>query len=157
MSSIRSKKRKKKKKREEEAKRKTIGVFWLNIAENRVYLWYRYCSKLFDKLRREANFSNGVIEILTKKDKRGERNDVIVGVRKELNFGNEVIEIPSIRILLPRSMKCSKEMCSKGEKKKPIMAIKLPKFKGREEREKRIMATKLLKMGWKKKEKKNSD
>ena len=32
------KKKKEKKKREEEAKRKTIGVFWLNIAENRVYL-----------------------------------------------------------------------------------------------------------------------
>ena len=37
----------------------------------------------------------------------------------------------------PMSMKCPKEEVPKGEvlRKKPIMAIKLPKFKGSEERE----------------------
>ena len=104
-------------------------------------------------MRREANFDNIIAKILTKNDERGKRNDVIVGVRKELNFSNEVIKIPSAWIFLPRSMKCPKEKCSKGKKKKPIVAIKLPKFKGMEEREKRIMATKLSKMGWKKKKK----
>ena len=99
-------------------------------------------------MRREANFDNVIAKILTKNDERGQRNDVIVGLGKELNFNNEVTEIPSARIFLPRSMKCPKEKCSKGEKKKnKIVAIKLPKFKGREEREKRIMATNLLKMG----------
>ena len=101
-------------------------------------------------MRREANFSNGVIEILTKKDKRGERNDVIVGVRKELNFGNEVIEIPSVRILLPRSMKCSKEKCSKGKrkkKKKTNCGNQVVEIQGKGGKRKRIMATKLLKMG----------
>ena len=107
-------------------------------------------------MRREANFDNIIAKILTKNDERGKRNDVIVGVRKELNFSNEVTKIPSAWIFLPRSMKCPKEKCSKGKKKKPIVAIKLPKFKGMEEREKRIMATKLSKMGWKKK-KKNYD
>ena len=33
------------------------------------------------------------------------------------------------------------------ERKKPIVATKLPKFKGSEEREKRIVATKWPKMG----------
>ena len=51
-------------------------VFWLNIVENRIYLWYRYCLKLYGKLRREANFGNPVVEILTKKDEKWERNDV---------------------------------------------------------------------------------
>jgi len=37
-------------------------------------------------------------------------------VRKELNFGNEVTEIPSAQFLLPKSMKCSKEKCSRKEK-----------------------------------------
>ena len=104
-------------------------------------------------MRREANFDNIIAKILTKNDERGKRNDVIVGVRKELNFSNEVTKIPSAWIFLPRSMKCPKEKCSKGKKKKPIVAIKLPKFKGMEEREKRIMATKLSKMGLKKKKK----
>ena len=27
-------------------------VFWLNIVENQVYLWYAYCLNLFGKLRR---------------------------------------------------------------------------------------------------------
>jgi len=31
-------------------------VFSLNIAENHVYLWYGYCSKLFGKLRKESEF-----------------------------------------------------------------------------------------------------
>ena len=64
-----------------------------------------------------------------------------------MSFGNEVTEIPFVRIQLPKLMKCLKEKCSKGEKKKkPIAATKLLKFKGSEEREKRIVATKLLKL-----------
>ena len=31
-------------------------VFWLNITENHVYLWYGYCSKLFGNLRKESEF-----------------------------------------------------------------------------------------------------
>ena len=78
-----------------------------------------------------------------------------VGVRKELNFSNEVTEIPSARILLPRSMKCPKEKCSKGKKKKkkPIVAIKLLKFKGREEREKGLWQPSCRKWDEKKREK----
>ena len=44
---------------------------------NRVSLWYEYYSKLLEKLKKETNFGNLVAEILTKKDERGERNDVI--------------------------------------------------------------------------------
>ena len=31
-------------------------VFWLNIAESRVYLRYGHCSKLFRELRKESEF-----------------------------------------------------------------------------------------------------
>ena len=89
--------------------------FWLNIAENRVYLWYRYCLKLFGKLKREANFANPVFEMLIKKGWERREKLCDSGVRKELNFGNEIIEIPSTRIRLPRLMKCSKEKCLKGK------------------------------------------
>ena len=104
-------------------------VFWLNIAENRVYLWYRYCLKLFNKLRREANWGNEVAEILTKKDGKGERNDVIVGVRKELNFGNED---PFDRILSPQIDEVPKREVLERKRKKKIVTIKLSKFKGGE-------------------------
>ena len=79
-----------------------------------------------------------------------------VGVRKELNFGNEVTEIPSARILLPRSMKCPKEKCSKGKKKKKKKTNcgnQVAEIQGKGGKRKRVMATKLSKMGWKKKRK----
>ena len=31
-------------------------VFWLNIVKNGVYCCYMYCSKLFDKMRKETEF-----------------------------------------------------------------------------------------------------
>ena len=43
-----------------------MGVFWPNIAENYVYLWYGYCSSYLEKWGKRVNFSNGVAEILTK-------------------------------------------------------------------------------------------
>ena len=78
-----------------------------------------------------------------------------VGVRKELNFSNEVTEIPSARILLPRSMKCPKEKCSKGKKKKKKTNCgnQVAEIQGKGGKRKRVMATKLSKMGWKKKRK----
>jgi len=75
-----------------------------------------YCLKLFSKLRREANCDNEIAEILTKKDERGERNDVIVGKRKELNFSNEV---PFDRILSPQIDEVPKgEVLERKSKKK---------------------------------------
>ena len=35
-----------------------------------------------EKMKKEANFGNIVAEIVTKKYERGERNDVMTGVRK---------------------------------------------------------------------------
>lgn len=64
-------------------------LFWLNIIKNWVYLWYRYCSNLFEKIRKEVNFGNGVTKI-PRKSKRVERNDVTgVGERKG-NFNNDI-------------------------------------------------------------------
>ena len=57
----------------------------------------------------------GLPKILTKKDERGERNDVIIGVRKELNFGNDVTEIPFARI--PNRWSAWRRRARKGEKK----------------------------------------
>ena len=88
-----------------------------------------YYLKLFSKLRREANWGNEVAEILTKKDERGERNDVIVGVRKELNFGNED---PFDRILSPQIDEVPKREVLERKRKKKIVTIKLSKFKGGE-------------------------
>ena len=53
-------------------------------------------------MKKEANFSNTLVENSNKKYERGERNDVTAGVRKNLNFGNEVIEITVAQIWLPR-------------------------------------------------------
>ena len=47
-------------------------VFWLNIVKDEVYLWYRYCSNLFRKMRREANFDKTMVKIL-RKSRREER------------------------------------------------------------------------------------
>ena len=38
----------------------------MNIVKNKVYLRYGYCSNLFKKIRRKANFINSVVEILRK-------------------------------------------------------------------------------------------
>ena len=130
-----------------------MRVFWLNIAEYRVYLWYVYCSKLFRRLRREKWCDSGV--------------------RKELNFGNKVTEILFAQIQLPNWWSAWRRSARK--EKKPIVVTKLPKFKGSEGREKGlwqpscwrkkkkteivgekkgIVATKLLKMRGNKKKKK---
>ena len=60
-------------------------------------------------MRKEANFSNIITEIVTK-SMRKERNDVMVGVRKNQNFGNKVTEI------LATQMKCPKERSAQKEK-----------------------------------------
>ena len=70
------------------------GVFWLNIAENGVYLVYRYCSKLFSKLRNENEFWQRCCQNSNKKYERGNTSDVW----KDLNFGNPVAEILPTRI-----------------------------------------------------------
>ena len=60
-------------------------------------MWYGYCSNLFGKMRRDANFGNIIVEILRKKKEKGKRekkNDVMVGER-EMNFGNAIAEIPA--------------------------------------------------------------
>ena len=82
-----------------------------------------------------------------------------VGVRKELNFSNEVTEIPSARILLPRSMKCPKEKCSKVKKKKKKNQLGQSScWNSREGRkEKKGYGNQVVENGMKKKEKKNYD
>ena len=104
-------------------------VFWLNIVENRIYLWYKYCSKLYGKLRREANFGNLVVEILTKKDEKGERNDVTMEWEKNWIL---VMRLPKFLLLdfyCPNRWSAWKR--SALERKKPIVATKLPKMRGK--------------------------
>ena len=62
-------------------------------SENRVYLWYRYCSKLLEKLRKKREFRQHRCRNSNKKYERGKVNDVIGEGRKNLNFGNEITEI----------------------------------------------------------------
>ena len=76
-------------------------------------------------MKKEANFSNTLVENSNKKYERGERNDVTARVRKKLNFGNEVAEIVG----------------EERENLRGIVAMKLPKMK-----EKKIVVMKLLKI-----------
>ena len=61
-------------------------------------------------MKKEANFSNTLPKNSNKKYEKGERNDVMVGVRKNLNFINEVTEIAATQ------MKCLKERSARKEK-----------------------------------------
>ena len=61
-------------------------------------------------MKKEANFSNTLPENSNKKYEKGERNDVMTGVRKNLNFINEVTEIAAAQ------MKCLKERSAQKEK-----------------------------------------
>ena len=61
-------------------------------------------------MKKEANFSNTLPENSNKKYEKGERNDVMTGVRKNLNFINEVTEIAAAQ------MKCLKERSARKEK-----------------------------------------
>ena len=99
-------------------------VFWLKIAKNRVYCCYRYCSKLFGKVRRETEFRWRCCRNCKKKYKvLGERENWISVMRlsKFLSY-----------------LHCPKW--------KPIVAMALPKMGGK----KKIVATKLPKMEEKK-------
>ena len=103
-------------------------VFWLNIVENWVYVWYRYCSKLFEKLRKESEFCNTVAEILTKSI-REERQ---VMWWEDLNFDNLITEILAARICCPAARWSARRGVAK---RKPIVATKLPKMGGKKKRE----------------------
>ena len=76
-------------------------VFWLNIIENWVYLWYEYCSMLFGKLRKEKKFRQYCYRNSNKKYERGKVNDVMGWGRKNLNFGNEITKILATRNSCP--------------------------------------------------------
>ena len=104
-------------------------VFWLNIAKNEVYWCYRYCLKLFGKMRKEIEFRQQCCR--NYKKKWGER---------KLNFGNEIIKILVLSKLggvLERENNCDNQVTE-------IVGMRREKIW--------IVATKLLKMGGKKKE-----
>ena len=106
-------------------------------------------------MRREANFGNRVAEILTKKDERGERNDVIIGVRKELNFGNDVTEIPFAWI--PNRWSARRRRARKG-KKKTNCGNQVAEIQGKGGERKKDYGNKVAENGMKKrKREKNSD
>ena len=56
--------------------------------KNWVYLWYVYCSNLFGKMRREANFGNGVAKIL-RKSRREERE--MMWPERKMNLGIHIL------------------------------------------------------------------
>ena len=87
-------------------------VFWLKIAKNGVYCCYRYCSKLFGKMRRETV---------------QEKVQCIRGERK-LNFDNEITEILVVPVLPSLPVKCPKCMLGGCSKWKPIVAMALLKI-----------------------------
>ena len=43
-----------------------LAKYYQKKKKNEVYLWYEYCSSLFRKTKREANFGKSVAEILRK-------------------------------------------------------------------------------------------
>ena len=119
------------------------GVFWLNIVENRVYLWYEYCSKLFGKLRKEREFWQHCCRNSNKKYERGKVNDVMGGGRKKFEFWQwDYWNSCCLKFLPDCQVKCLKEEWLKGNQlwkpscwnckgvrrdKIRIVATKLPK------------------------------
>ena len=92
-------------------------VFWLNIAKNRVYLWYVYCSNLFGEIRREANFGNGIAEIL-RKSKREERK--MMWHLWEREKGISAMILPKIKNKITElwQLNCRNWMIKKKKKRK---------------------------------------
>ena len=83
-----------------------LRVFWLKIAKNGVNCCYRYCSKLFDKMRRETKFRQWCCRNCKKKyNVSGERENWISVMR------------------LPKFLSCP--YCSKW---KLIVVMALPKM-----------------------------
>ena len=73
---------------------KLTGVFWLNIAKFKVNWCYRYCFKLFSKLRKEKELRQYHCQNSTKV---GERK---IKSRREkfFIFGNGIAAIPSAQV-----------------------------------------------------------
>ena len=73
-------------------------VFWLNIAKNEVYWCYKYCSKLFRKMRKEIGFRQQYCRNCKKKyNVSGERENWI-----------SVLRLPKF-LSCPSSGECPKE------------------------------------------------
>ena len=84
-------------------------VFWLNIAKKEVYWCYKYCSKLFGKMRKEIEFRQQYYRNCKKKyNVSGERENWI-----------SVLRLPKF-LSCPSSRECPKE--------KTIVATKLLKL-----------------------------
>ena len=81
------------------------------MAKNGVYCCYRYCSKLFGKMRRETEFRQRYCRNCKKKVQcfRGER---------KLNFGNEITEILVLPALPEMETNCGNGITENGRKKK---------------------------------------
>ena len=74
-------------------------VFWLNIAKNEVYWCYRYCSKLFGKMRKEIEFRQQCCRKCKKKyNASGERENWIFVMRlpKFLFYPSSAHEVPQV-------------------------------------------------------------
>ena len=76
-----------------------FGVFWLNIAKSGVYLRYKYCSKLFRKLRKKSEFRQQCCRNSTKVWERKRKS----GRKKILNFGNVITEILAAQTCWPKT------------------------------------------------------
>ena len=89
-------------------------VFWLNIAKKWVYCDMGTVESYLEKMKKEANFGNIVAEIVTKKYERGERNDVMTGVRK---IWISVMWLPKCCCPdeVPKGEKCSKGKINKNQ------------------------------------------
>ena len=91
-----------------------LGIFWLKIAKNGVYCFYRYCSKLFDKIRRETEF----------------RQWCCWNCKKKYNVSEERENWISV-LRLPKFLSCPH-----SPKWKPIVAMALPKNERKKKKKK---------------------
>ena len=100
-----------------------LGVIWLNITKFEIYLRYRYYFNLFRGMRRESEYQQHHCRNSTKVWERKRKSEK---ERECMNFGNVITEIPATRsACLSVCAVCSKWDVLK--KKKPIVAIPLPK------------------------------
>ena len=114
-------------------------VFWLNIGCIRIYLWYVYCSKFINKVRKRGK-NQQFVEFVRKIYER-EENDVT----KSLYFGNDIAEIGERwenKICLILAMVLLKN--ERGKRRKKLFAFWKIWWK-RGEREKKIISLFYLK------------
>ena len=93
-------------------------VFWIKIAKNGVYCYYRHCSKLFGKMRRETEFRQRCCWNCKKKYNVSRERENWISVMRLLKF----LSCPCPKCMLGGALEmetnCGNGIAENGRKKK---------------------------------------